>query len=78
VKAVGNKKANELGIFDMSGSLWECCWDVYDLNPSYRRVRSSSFFDGAASCTVAYRDNYFPAGDRHSGYGFRLARSLGQ
>jgi sulfatase modifying factor 1 len=31
---VGTKTENELGFFDMSGNVWEWCWDISDVYPS--------------------------------------------
>ena len=32
---VGTKSANELGIYDMSGNVWELCWDWFDAWTAY-------------------------------------------
>ena len=73
-KAVGTKLANELGIYDMSGNMWEWCEDV--ANTTYRRVRGGGWLGDHAGAAVAFRGYVHP--ERRydiSGMGFRLARN---
>ena len=73
-KAVGTKAANELGIYDMSGNVWEWCEDV--AYTSYRRIRGGSWRYYAASAAVTARV-YINPDYRGLDFGFRLVRSSG-
>jgi sulfatase modifying factor 1 len=73
-KAVGTKAANELGIYDMSGNVWELCEDV---NVSNRPIRGGSWDFSSGFCYVMYRGVNYDSNNRDGSLGFRLARSLG-
>jgi len=70
---VGTKKENELGIYDMSGNVWERCFDQWG---TYRVIRGGSWNDygGADYARVSYRKVGNPSISVNN-IGFRVARS---
>ena len=73
-KAVGTKQGNELGIYDMSGNIWE--W-VFDSNGYYRRIRGGSWDTYPSErCSITFRDGEaYPDARGYKRFGFRLARN---
>ena len=83
---VKGKKANSLGIYDMSGNVYEWCYDWYGYtvssstvdtgasSGSLRVLRGGSWFDNPSYCAVSSRNRSSPY-YRLDRCGFRVVRS---
>ena len=71
---VGKMKGNELGIYDLSGNVWEWCFDQWGSTGTSRVLRGGGWDNGADDARVSSRSNAVPSYGS-SGIGFRVVRS---
>ena len=80
---VGTKKPNSVGIYDMSGNVWELCQDKCSYDNETKEIvvdekgldhvcRGGGCYDYAPTCRIAFRDNS-PTWHIGGDLGFRVA-----
>jgi formylglycine-generating enzyme required for sulfatase activity len=85
VQAAGTLKPNEIGLFDMSGNVWEICADGFDMYLPYMQqdpkvpeenimvARGAAWHSMEFACRISFR-GYFSQTYKCNYLGFRLVQ----
>jgi serine/threonine protein kinase len=68
---VGTFPANQYGLYDMGGNVWQWCEDWFDISHKDRVLRGASWGDNLRGSLLSSSRNHHPPGLRNSTSGFR-------
>ena len=72
-KAVGQKKENDYGLYDMCGNVWEWCFDIRSEGASDYTRKGGAWYNSDLFCAIQHSSGS-PPSERGGGIGVRLCK----
>lgn len=73
---VATKAANAKGIYDMTGNVWEWCWDKRKVSSSKRICRGGSWQSDEGQCAISLISIPIEPSTGSNALGFRMVRNI--